>query len=213
MEFVSDRVGNPLDLSPPCDRFVPGYGLLDASFHVVGDHPGVHGGLDTGVPFTGMPWSDRFFAAFGRAGLVEAWDPEAETLSVTETFLSYVHPCAVGDEQPSAASYAANEPFFDAELRAITADVLVPVGTRATTHVLSEYTARARLADGDVADLHAREIRGAGWLVVPCRDPAEWTDGDEAALVDALTAIRESDFRQVADLSRFLVGDEPYLVR
>jgi uracil-DNA glycosylase family 4 len=213
VNLVSDRVSNPLDLSPPCDRFVPGYGAVDAAFHVVGDHPGVHGGLETGIPFTGRPWSTRLFGTLEAAGLVREWDPEGPTVTVADAFFSYVHTCEPDERPPSAASYARLEPFFDAELRAITADVLVPVGARATAHVLEQYTARARRTPVDMAALHASELRGAGWLVLPCRDPAEWDAGDGAALADALTAIRSRDFRQTADLGRFFVGDDPYLVR
>ena len=213
MELVSDRVSNPLDLSPPCDRFVPGYGAVDASFHVVGDHPGVHGGLHAGIPFTGKAWSDCFFDALTAGGLVADRDPGQGSLTVPETFLSYIHPCVADETPPSPASYATMEPFFDAEVRAITADVLVPVGARATRHVLEEYTAQARRTDLDMASLHAREIRGAGWLVLPCRDPSEWTEGDSTAFVTALGDLRSRDFRQSADLGRFFTGDEPYIVR
>jgi len=44
-------------MRPDCESFVPGYGDANADFHVVGDHPGVHGGVDAGIPFTGEPWS------------------------------------------------------------------------------------------------------------------------------------------------------------
>ena len=49
MENVTDRTSNPFGMHPPCEQFVPGYGDANAAFHVVGDHPGVHGGVDTGV--------------------------------------------------------------------------------------------------------------------------------------------------------------------
>ena len=102
--------------------------------------------------------------------------------------------------------------FFDAELRAITAHVLLPVGARATGHVLENYTARR--AEGlDMDAVHATEIRGSGWLVVPLRDPAEWTDGDADRLATALRTLRQSDYRRISDLGRFLADDSPYLVR
>lgn len=40
-------------MEPDCERFVPGCGDANADFHVIGDRPGVHGGIKTGVPFTG----------------------------------------------------------------------------------------------------------------------------------------------------------------
>ena len=56
---VTGRQSNPFGLSPSCESFVPGYGDANADFHVVGDHPGVHGGCETGIPFTGSRTGER----------------------------------------------------------------------------------------------------------------------------------------------------------
>ncbi|ELZ28538.1 hypothetical protein C473_14811 [Halorubrum distributum JCM 10247] len=61
--------------------------------------------------------------------------------------------------------------------------------------------------------LHGEELLGAGWLVVPIKDPADWTDGDADRLVDSLGELRSTDFRRESDLGRFVAGNEPYLVR
>lgn len=212
VEYVSETSQNPFGMSPPCEQYVPGYGDPHADFHVVGDHPRVHGGLETGVPFTDRGWSERFFDALARVGLVHAFDPVAGKLDIDGTFLSYLHMCDPGDDPPDAESYAAMEPFFDAELRAITAHVLLPVGTRATRHVLQEYTARSP-DEIAIDDRHGAEIRGAGWLVVPIKEPGAWTVADADRLVDGLTALQRTDYRRVSDLGRFLPGDDPYLVR
>ena len=218
MEYVADTLGNPFGMDPPCERSVPGYGDTRAHFHVVGDHPGVHGGLEAGIPFTGRPWSPSFFDALSRGGLVDDVDPDSGEIRVRSTFLSYLHMCEPaatgnGTEAPGETSYAALEPYFDAELRAVTAHVLLPVGERATRHVFEAYTSRSRDAAIDMRNLHATEVRGSGWLVVPVKDPTEWNGDDADALAEALTALRDSDYRQISDLGRFLPGDEPYFVR
>ena len=46
-------------MEPGCERLVPGYGDANADFHVIGDHSDVHGGVETGVPFTETTASDR----------------------------------------------------------------------------------------------------------------------------------------------------------
>ena len=212
MEYVADSLRNPFGMDPPCERPVPGYGDTRAHFHVVGDHPGVHGGLQTGVPFTGRPWSASFFDALSRGGLVEGVEPDGD-VRIRRTFLSYLHMCDPGDSAPDANDYAALEPYFDAELRAVTAHVLLPVGERATRHVFETYTSRSRDAEVDLRELHATEVRGAGWLVLPVLEPAAWDGGDADALADALVALRESDYRQTSDLGRFRPDDEPYYVR
>lgn len=208
MENVTDRRSNPFDMTPPCDRFVPGYGDANAHFHVVGDHPKRHGGLDSGVPFTDMPASDRLCRVLEECGLLSAVGPPPE---VNRTFLSYLCQCVPAGSEPSRDEYAATEPFFDAELRAITAHVLLPVGDRAIRHVLETYTARQPPADPST--LHATELRGGGFLVLPVADPSGWRSDDETALRDALRTLQRTDYRREADLGRFVADDEPYFVR
>lgn len=213
MRTVTDRTSNPFGQSPPCEAFVPGYGDANADFHVIGDHPTVHGGVDTGIPFTGMPWSTRFFDALAAAGLVETVDLPAGTLVLDRTYLSYLHQCVSETVPPSEVAYAELEPFFDAELRAITADVLLPVGERATEHVLATFTARDPGLASDLDAIHGTELVGSGWLVVPVKEPAEWDVGDADRLVDGLQALQRTDYHREAELGRFLVGGEPYHVR
>jgi uracil-DNA glycosylase len=206
---VTDRVRNPFGMKPDCERFVPGYGDANADFHVIGDHPGVHGGTATGVPFTGTADAERLQVALQKAGLL---DSVGDRPDVDRTFLSYLHLC-VPDGEPTAADYLELERFFDAELRAIAAHVLLPVGERATRHVLEAYTAQARKTDVEMSRLHGEELRGSGWLVLPIKEPADWQDGDDDRLVAALLELQSTDFRRETDLGRFLPGGDPYHVR
>ncbi|GAA0300405.1 uracil-DNA glycosylase family protein [Halarchaeum salinum] len=210
MENVTDRTSNPFGMHPDAETYVPGYGDANADFHVIGDHPDAHGGADTGVPFTGTNAAVRLQHALAAVGLVG--DP-GETPTVDNLFVSYRH-MGVPDGKPDAADYADMEPFFDAELRAITAHVLLPVGRATTEHVLEQYTARRGKVDtSDMAAIHGEEIHGSGFLVVPVRDPREWEDGDAETLVTALDELMDRDYRRESDLGRFLTGPDPYLVR
>jgi uracil-DNA glycosylase len=204
---VTHRQSNPFGHQPDCPNFVPGYGDANAHFHVIGDHPGVHGGIDSGIPFTDTPASERLQSALVEAGLLESAGTPPE---VAKTYLSYLCMC-VTEGVPTQADYGDLERFFDSELRAITAHVLLPVGERATRYVLANYSARNGEIDMDA--LHATERQGAGWLIYPIKDPAIWTDEDEQALIDALIALQQRDYRQEVDLGRFLPGDDPYRVR
>ncbi|WP_138007524.1 uracil-DNA glycosylase family protein [Halalkalirubrum salinum] len=208
MQNVTNRIRNPFGMEPPCERYVPGYGDANAHFHVIGDHPGIHGGIDSGVPFTETAPSEALQAALVEAGLFKSAGDEP---TVDRTFLSYLYMC-FSETEPTAAAYADMERFFDAELRAIAAHVLLPVGVRATEHVLSNYTARS--ADSlDMAQLHGQEIRGSGFLVVPIADPAKWANDEADRLVDALRTLQATDYRRESDLGRFIAGSEPYFVR
>jgi len=209
VENVTDRIRNPFDMRPPCERFVPGYGDANADFHVIGDHPGLHGGLDTGVPFTNESGL-RLQGVLQEVGLLRSAGERPEPVA---TFFSYLHMCASDGDVPPQSSYDDLERFFDAELRAIAAHVLLPVGDRATAHVLETYTAQAWKTEIDMDALHATEICGSGFLVVPIKEPAAWDDEDEDRLVDGIDTLRSTDYRREADLGRFSPGDDPYLVR
>ncbi|QLC33999.1 uracil-DNA glycosylase [Halarchaeum sp. CBA1220] len=212
MENVTDRTCNPFGMQPAGDAHVYGYGDANADFHVVGDHPGAHGGAETGVPFTGTEAGVRLQHALAAVGLVT--DPGEEP-AVDNCFLSYRHMRVLDAErEPTDAEYADLEMFFDAELRAITAHVLLPVGRDATEHVLEQYTARREKVDTtDMAARHGEEVYGSGFLVVPVRDPREWDDGDGRALAESLAELMERDYRRESDLGRFLTGPDPYWVR
>ncbi|MCL7417003.1 MAG: uracil-DNA glycosylase [Halalkalicoccus sp.] len=219
MENVTDRTSNPFGMRPACEtscsastEAVFGYGDANADFHVIGDHPGTHGGARTGVPFTDSPVGEAIQRTLFETGFAD--EPYSDAPELEECFLSYLHMCCPPDGgDPSPSSYAEMERFFDAELRAIAAHVLLPVGARATEYVIEHYTAQVERIEIDMEALHASEIRGSGFLVVPIRDPVEWTEGDGGRLIDSLSAIRGSDYRRTADLSRLLGSDELYFVR
>ncbi|MBV0922606.1 uracil-DNA glycosylase [Halomicroarcula limicola] len=207
MKNITATQHNPFGFDPPCEPFVPGYGDANADFHVIGDHPGVHGGSDTGIPFTGTPAADTLQRALVEAGLLR----EAGTPPVVEkTYLSYMYMC--GDREPTERDYDDHEPMFDTEVRAITSHVLLPVGERATKYVFANMTPR-RADEVEMDELHGTEVRGSGWLVYPIKDPADWVDTDEERLVAALKALLQTDYRQEAELGRFLPGDEVWRVR
>ena len=187
-------------MRPPFERQGPGevpatfgYGDANADFHLIGDHPGVHGGRTTGIPFTETESGAALLDVLREVGFV---DGSTERPRLTNLFCSYVHPCVLaGGRTPTTDEYDELERFFDAELRAINAHILIPVGERAIDHVLTEYTTLRHRFD-DLADVHAMEIRGRGFLVVPSTDPSKWTPDDREALVSRLDAIRRSDYRQ-----------------
>jgi uracil-DNA glycosylase family 4 len=201
VENVTDRARNPFGMTLPCGalpaghRPVPGYGDANADFHVVGDHPGVHGGATTGVPFTGSTAGERLQGVLHETGF--AVERYADAPDYENLFTSYRCGCPpVDGAHPSAATYRELERFFDAELRAINPHVILPVGHRATAAVLEGYTTRAEKVPHDAAALHATDVRGRGFLVVPVREPTDWVDGDRAALVEKLEAVLASDYRQ-----------------
>ena len=185
MENVTDRVSNPFGMRPPSEPAVHGYGDPNADFHFIGESPEAHGGAETGVPFS-AEGARRVHALLDDLGFVE----EHEPLRLRNAFMSYVRMTDPDD-------FDELERFFDAELRLVNAHILIPAGEEPTRHVIETYTAQGpKLADESLDELHATEVRGAGFLVVPALDPREWDDSDEEALCEKLDSILSSDYRQ-----------------
>ncbi|QLD87508.1 uracil-DNA glycosylase [Natronomonas salina] len=186
MKRVTDRVSNPFGMRAPGEPAVYGYGDANADFHVLGADADTHGGAETGVPFTGSTAGERLQAVLHAVGF--AAEPYSDAPDLSNCYLSYLR-LSPGDP-------AVLEPFADAELRAINAHILLPVGDDALSYVLEEFTTQARALPHDAAELHASEVRGRGFLVVPVKDPADWEVGDREALVERLAALLASDYRQ-----------------
>ena len=186
MERVTDRVSNPFGMQAPEEPAVYGYGDANADFHVIGRDAETHGGAETGVPFTGSIAGERIQSVLYQVGF--AAEPYSDEPELENCYLSYLR-ISPGDP-------ADLERYIDAELRALNAHILLPVGDEPLSYVLSEFTTQAGRVPADSARLHASEIRGRGFLIVPVREPIEWEPGDEVALVDRLEALLDSDYRQ-----------------
>ena len=193
MENVTEETSNPFGMRIG-GRAVYGYGDANADFHVVGDHPGRHGGTGTGVPFTGSLAGVRLQRVLHAVGF--AAEPYADAPDLTDCYLSYAHPGVPEDRDPTDGSYEDMERFLDAELRAINAHIILAVGDRALSYALNEHTSLANSLPHDAAALHAGEVRGRGFLVVPVKDPDRWMPEDERAIRERLEALLASDYRQ-----------------
>lgn len=170
----------------PGEPAVHGYGDANADFHVIGADAETHGGAETGVPFTDSVAGERIQSVLYRVGF--AAQPYSDEPELANCYLSYLR-LSPGDPDDL-------ERYIDAELRALNAHILLPVGDKALSYVLSQFTTQAKRVPADSAGLHASEIRGRGFLVVPVREPVEWEPGDESALVERLEALLNSDYRQ-----------------
>ena len=193
MENVTEETSNPFGMRVG-GHAVYGYGDANADFHVVGDHPGRHGGTGTGVPFTERVAGVRLQRVLHDVGF--AAEPYADRPDLVNCYLSYVHPKVPDGRDGTDASYEDMERFLDAELRAINAHIILTVGDRALSYALREHTSLENALPHDAAALHAQEVRGRGFLVVPVKDPDRWTPGNERALRERLEALLASDYRQ-----------------
>jgi uracil-DNA glycosylase len=170
----------------PGEPAVYGYGDANADFHVIGADADAHGGAETGVPFTGSVAGERIQSVLHSVGF--AAEPYSDRPDLDNCYLSYLR-ISPGDPEDL-------ERYVDAEVRALNAHILLPVGDEALSYVLREFTTRAEAVPTDSAALHASEIRGRGFLVVPVREPIAWDPGDEAALIARLETLLDGDYRQ-----------------
>ncbi|MFW5956951.1 MAG: uracil-DNA glycosylase [Natronomonas sp.] len=186
MKRLTDRVSNPFGMRAPGEPAVYGYGDVNGDFHVIGADAETHGGTETGVPFTRSTAGERIQRVLYEVGF--ASDPYSDRPTLSNCYLSYLR-LSPGDDTDL-------ERYADAEIRAINAHVLLGVGDDVFGYLLEEYTAQSRKIPTDTTALHATEVRGRGFLVVPVREPANWTDDDREALVTRLEGLLESDYRQ-----------------
>ena len=170
----------------PGEPAVYGYGDANADFHVIGADAETHGGAENGVPFTGSVAGERLQSVLHAVGF--AAEPYSDSPELRNCYFSYLR-LSPGDPFDL-------ERYIDAEVRALNAHILLAVGDDALSYMLSEFTTRAGSIPADAEQLHASEVRGRGFLIVPIREPADWETGDEQALIDRLEALLDSDYRQ-----------------
>lgn len=180
-----------------------GYGDPDADVHVIGYHAGCHGGADTGIPFTGHPSGRQIRAVLAEVGLLD--DPAANEPGTDNLYLSYLYMCPVAPgEAPPSGAVRELARFVDAELRAVNAHILIPVGAVASDHVLAEYTTLFEKLPAEMDTRHGRDVRGRGFLVVPMKDPSEWDMDDREMFVRRLRALLASDYRQTKGVATLI---------
>ncbi|WP_254768338.1 uracil-DNA glycosylase [Salinilacihabitans rarus] len=174
-------------------RVVHGYGDVAADFLFVGENPGP-GADETGVPFAGDEAGETFQRILQRLGLCDATsDPDRP--EVVDVYLTYLTRCRHPDRPPTDEEVGNCEPFLNAEIRMINPEIIVPVGQRALEEIATEHTTKPAERFDVEAD-HGRTIRGRGFELVPMIEPAEQSDEQVQAWVEAFAGLMASDYRQ-----------------
>ena len=195
MQNVTERTSNPFDMDPPCEDAVFGFGDPNAHIHVVGDHPGIHGGTETGIPFTGDAAGRRLQRILGDLGF-SASPPDAARPDLEGAYLTYATRCRHPERGPTDREVGNCDPFLTADLRMINPEIIVPVGDLALRSVAAEHTTRDA-ESLDAAERHATTIRGRGFELVPMRGLDDQTDAETAAFVDHVRdSVLDRDYRQ-----------------
>jgi uracil-DNA glycosylase family 4 len=193
---------NPFNMDEECqncalcerrERVVHGYGDVGADFLFVGEAPSA-GAEATGVPFTGDERGERLQSVLGRLGLSNSL-PASGRPELDNAYLTYLTRCRHPDRSPTDEEVVTCEPYLNAEIRTINPEILVPVGERALAEVAAEYTTTPA-AELDPREHHAESVRGRGFELFPMLDPADLTDAEADAFVDAFESLMDRDYRQ-----------------
>ena len=202
MDAKQDSLRNPLGLDDTCpncpvlaerrERVVHGYGEVGADVLVVGEAP-TAGAEAAGVPFTGDETGRGVQALLADLGMSSS-PPTADRPEIENAYLTYLARCRHPERAPTDGEIATCDPFLNAEVRMINPEVLVPVGERALKTLAAEHTTLREPPDID--DVHATEVRGRGFLLVPMRDPADQTNTEKRAIRDTMESLLGGDYRQ-----------------
>jgi len=179
-------------LVEPRTQVVHGYGDASAEFLFVGERPST-GADESGIPFYGGEEDEAFqevLRALGFAHQERDEEPDLENV-----YLTNLTRCRDPERPPADEEIDTCEPFLNAEIRMINPEILVPVGERALAELAEEYTTTPA-SEIDLATDHATEIRGRGFEIVPMIHPAEASDDEVQAFLEAFSNLLGRDYRQ-----------------
>ena len=180
-------------------QVVHGYGDVGADFLFVGEAPSA--GADTvGVPFAGDDRGKALQRMLQRLGLcaiepASNEDQEDDGPTLENAYLTNLTRCRDPERAPTDEEIDNCEPYLNAEIRMINPEILIPIGERALAEIAREYTTKPADELDVVAD-HGERIRGRGFELMPMIDPADQTDEQTQAWLEAFVALLSTDYRQ-----------------
>jgi uracil-DNA glycosylase family 4 len=122
-------------------------------------------------------------------------DPDAAEPTLDNAFLTYVTRCRHPERGATDEEVRNCELYLNSEIRMINPELLLPVGQRALEALAFEYTTM-NADELDVTERHATTIRGRGFELLPMVTPAEQSDEQRTAFLDAFSEILGADYRQ-----------------
>ncbi len=179
-------------------QVVHGYGDVGGDFLFVGEAPSV--GADTvGIPFAGDDRGEALQRMLQRLGLCaiepDGSEDDLEGPTLENAYLTNLTRCRDPERSPTDEEIDNCEPYLNAEIRMINPEIIIPIGQRALTEIAREYTTTPA-EEFDVAANHGERIRGRGFELMPMIDPAEQTDDQTQAWLEAFVALLATDYRQ-----------------
>ena len=171
-------------------RVVHGFGDVLAEFLFVKEAPSAE--ADAGAPPLGHHRGYGLDTVLDRLGFL---DGSADPPTLTSAFVTHLTRCRHPDRPATDTEINTCEPFLNAEIRSINPEILVPIGQRALEHIAKEYTTEQPDAL-DAFEVHAQEIRGRGFELVPMVAESDLTEERFETFIEAMEQTLSRDYRQ-----------------
>lgn len=204
MSPEQDRMANPYGMDTSCTRcpelvetrstIVHGYGDVAGDFMFVAEMP-TGAADDAGHPVVSGDGDVDLVDLLEAVGFLREDVDAAGEPRLTNAFITHLTRCHHPDRPPTDREIENCEPFLNAELRTINPEILVPLGERVLRTLAGEHTTTDP-ASLRIEDVHATELRGRGFELIPLRAPHSMDSDEFEAAVERLTATLERDYRQ-----------------
>ncbi len=197
-------MSNPYGMDPDCTRcpalvdarehIVHGYGDVGADFLFVAERPAASADR-TGVPVREAGDAGGLTGFLRTCGFVTDEGDEAGDPVLENAFVTHLTRCRHPDRGPTREEIEACDAFLTAELRTINPEILVPLGERVLSELAQEFT--TSLSDPwELEDVHATELRGRGFELIPLETLPEMDADQFEAAIDRFERTRDRDYRQ-----------------
>lgn len=204
MAPTQDRMTNPYGMDPDCTRcpalvetrehIVHGYGDVTGDFLFVSERPAPAADR-AGVPVTEGDDRSALTRLLDACGFLPGDRDEDGNPMVENGFLTHLTRCRHPERPPTGEEIDQCDAFLTAELRTINPEILVPLGERVLERLAAEHSTGLS-EDWTIESVHATEVRGRGFELVPLVAPAAMDDEQFEAAVDRFDRIRDRDYRQ-----------------
>lgn len=199
-----DRMANPYGMDPSCPRcdtlvetrrtIVHGYGDVAADFLFVAEAPTAKANR-TGHPIVAESDGASLVDLFEAVGFLTDDVDDAGEPILDNAFVTHLTRCHHPERGPTDGEIANCEPFLNAEVRTINPEILVPVGERVLRFLAREFTT-TDAAELSIDDVHATELRGRGFELIPLEEPSAMSEAQCEAAIDRIIDTLGRDYRQ-----------------
>lgn len=197
-------MANPYGMDEECTRcteltesrrtIVHGYGDVTADFFFVCESPSEW--ADTaGHPIDPSQSGYGLTDILAASGFLTENNDVGGNPILDNAFITHLTRCRHPHRSPRRTEIDACEPFLNAELRTINPEIILPIGPIPLESLAEEFTTHDVDAQS-MGSLHATELRGRGFELIPLIEPENMTEADFHAAIERIRGTLRRDYRQ-----------------